>query len=342
LGVTENAQETIWQYRRSAGFVLGYGIYQSFFDLHGGYFDDPALMAEVRRLNLLLADAKNCDCSSVAEILVVSDEVSCSYATFESGLLQQILRPVQVQLAKLGAPHDSILVDDLAVANLSRYRFVIFLNCFHLTDTQRRLIRKRVLNRNRTILWCYAPGMFNGAQTSIDAVRELTGLRLAPASNPDRVQARISLKQQAKQLGSDADSSPPIVGHEHVWAPLISVQDDSAVALGTLAGRSEVVLATKSMSSWTSVYTLNPVLPASLLRSFARRAGAHIYSDHDDTLYASRSFLTLAVNQRGRRRIRLPRRSDVCDPFTGQRLFRRVSEFEREFRAKETVIWQII
>ena len=109
LGVTETPQETIWQYRRGAGFMLGNGIYQSFFDLHGGYFDDPQLLAEIKRLNTLLADAKDHDCSSVAEILVVSDEPSCSYATFESGFLQQTLQPAQVQLAKLGAPHDSIL-----------------------------------------------------------------------------------------------------------------------------------------------------------------------------------------------------------------------------------------
>jgi hypothetical protein len=67
----------------------------------------------------------------------------------------------------------------------------------------------------------------------------------------------------------------------------------------------------------------------------------HVYSDHDDTLYASRSFLTLAADLAGPRRVRLPARSDVYDPFTGQRLWRRVTGFEREFRAKETMIWRI-
>ena len=86
------------------------------------------------------------DCSSVAEILVVSDEPSCSYATFESGFLQQTLQPAQVQLAKLGAPHDSILVDDLALTDL-RYKLVLFLNCFHLSDAAARLIWRKVLNR---------------------------------------------------------------------------------------------------------------------------------------------------------------------------------------------------
>ena len=170
LGVTETAQETVWQYRRGAGFVLGNGIFESFFDLHGGYFDDPRLMEEVARLNALFKESPQYDRSSVAQILVVSDEVSCSYATFESGFLQQTLQPAQVQLAKIGAPHDSILVDDLELADMARYRFVIFLNCFHLSGNQRGLIRQHVLGHGRTVLWCYAPGLFNGAAASVDAI----------------------------------------------------------------------------------------------------------------------------------------------------------------------------
>jgi hypothetical protein len=280
LGVTETVEETIWQYRRGAGFVLGHGIYQSFFDLHGGYFDDPTLMAEVKRLNAVLAESKRHDCSSVAEILIVSDEPSCSYATFESGFLQQTLRPLQVQLAKLGAPHDSILVDDLALADLKRYKLVVFLNCFHLTDAQRELIRRKVLNRNRIVLWCYAPGLFNGATASVEAMRELTGLRLVPAEKPDRVRARITLTpdgarlwsqtqpqhagefEAAAAVGAHRAAASTVIGHEHVWSQLFSIEDPQAIALGHLEGRKEVSLAKKRMKSWTSIYTLNPVLPA--------------------------------------------------------------------------------
>jgi hypothetical protein len=86
-------------------------------------------------------------------------------------------------------------------------------------------------------------------------MRELTGIRLALASKPDRVQALIRLNERGRQLGSETAASLPWVGHEHVWAQLISVQDDAAQALGTLEGRADVVLASKSMPSWTSVYT---------------------------------------------------------------------------------------
>lgn len=358
LGVTETAEETLWQYRRGAGFVLGNGVYQSFFDLHGGYFDDPALMAEVKRLNGLLDEAKQQDCSSVAEILVVSDETSCSYATFESGLLQQTLRPAQVQLAKLGAPHDSILVDDLALADLKCYKLILFLNCFHLTDTQRDLIRRKALNRNRTVLWCYAPGLFNGTTASVEAMRELTGLRLARAEKPDRVRARIALTADGMRLGRQtqpqpagefataAAGTPPtgavaaVVGHEHVWGQLFSVEDPQAIALGHLEGRKEVALAMKRLRNWTSVYTLNPVLPAAFLRALARQAGVHLYNDRDDTLYASRSYFTLNADGAGERTLRFPKAVDIFDPFTGGAIARRITELGRNLRNKETWLFR--
>ena len=95
------------------------------------------------------------------------------------------------------------------------------------------------------------------------------------------------------------------------------------------------------MPDWTSVYTLNPVLPATFLRALARHAGVHIYNDRDDTLYASRSYLTLAANLAGPRTIRLPRSADVYDPLAGERLWQAVTEFDVVCREKETFLWRL-
>jgi hypothetical protein len=264
-----------------------------------------------------------------------------------------------LQFAKIGAPHDSVLVDDLALAELEPYKLVVFLNTFHLSTAQRRLIREKLLNGNRTVVWCYAPGLFLGSTASESAMRELSGFQLVPATKETRVRATIRLNEMGSRLlgGSltgtprfPAISNPAeeagrdrfVVGNEHVWARLIEVRDPGATVLGHREGGDEVVLARKAMGAWTSVYTMNPVLPAGLLRGIAKEAGVHIYNDLDDTLYASRSYLTVAADQAGRRRIRLPRRSDVIDPFTGGTLWRSAGEFERHFAEHETVIWRIV
>ena len=190
---------------------------------------------------------------------------------------------------------------------------------------------------------------------SIESMRNLTGMKLVRPAKPDRVRARIALVENGERLCSlaqpqrDASSAvvsesitaPKIIGHEHVWVDLFFVDDPQAIPLGTLEGRKEVVLAMKRMKNWNSVYTLNPVLPAAFLRALAGQAGIHIYSNRDDTLYASRSYLTLAADKAGRRTVMLPHRCDVFEPFSGEALWRGITQFESIFRAKEVVIWRL-
>lgn len=44
--------------------------------------------------------------------------------------------------------------------------------------------------------------------------------------------------------------------------------------------------AVKAFPNWTSLYVAAPNIPANVLRSIARFAGAHIYSDDADVIYA--------------------------------------------------------
>ena len=96
------------------------------------------------------------------------------------------------------------------------------------------------------------------------------------------------------------------------------------------------MLAMKRKKRWTSIYTLNPVLPAAFLRALARQAGVHLYNDRDDTLYASRSYFTLNADGAGERTLRFPKAVDLFDPFTGETMARRVTELVRHLRDKQT------
>lgn len=354
LGATETPPETIWQYRRGAGFVLGNGVFQSFFDLHGGYFDDPQLLEEIKRLNVVFEESKQYNLSSCAEVLLVADETSCAYTTFQSPLLEQTLRPTQVSLCKMGAPYDCILTDDLALLDTARYKLVIFLNAYHLTDAQRRLIRRKLLNRGRTVLWCYAPGYFNGSVASVEAMRALTGINIVPSENEARFAPGSLLRhsdhplirrfqESGVELMGDRLTSGTRIGPHGKNAKLFSVQDGDAITLGTLdsPGQEAVTLASKKMRGWTSYYTITPVLPPLFYRELARLAGVHIYNDRDEALYANRSYLTVAANQAGPRTLHLPQKSDVFDPFTGAKLHAGVIEFTHEFAATETGIFRL-
>jgi hypothetical protein len=166
---------------------------------------------------------------------------------------------------------------------------------------------------------------------------ELTGFDLAAGPADERVRLRLTLNDAGAALCGDAMPADKIVGHEHAWGQAFWVEDPQAVALGCLEGRDVVGLAMKRRQDWTSVYTLNPVLPASCLRGLARQAGVHIYNDRDDAFYASRSYLCLNADGAGQRILRFPRPVDVVDPFTGRRV-RRTMEFSQPVRDKETLL----
>lgn len=339
LGATQNLEETIWQFRRSAGFVLGNGVFQSFFDLHGGYFDDPGILEELRRLYALFEGSKQRDRTSCAEILVVSDERSCSYGTFESPLNSQTLQPTQVALAKIGAPHDSILVDDLAVLDTSRHKLVVFLNCYHLTDAQRDLIRRKVLHSGKTVLWCYAPGFFNLWSASAEAMRSLTGMRIVPSASEERIAPRVALTDDDHPLARGLrNAGLNEFGPFDRFCKLYSVHDPTVTVLGTLPGTVEPTLAAKQMEGWTSVYAITSVLPPGFYRTLAKLAGVHIYNDQDDSFYLSRSYLTLNASSTGRRTLRFPEPRTLVDPFTGACVAADVAEFPSDLREKETLL----
>jgi hypothetical protein len=341
LGATQTVQESIWMYRRGAGFVLGNGVTQSFFDLHGGYFDDPQLLEEIKRLNALFERSTYQDRDSVAEILLVADETSCAYTTFQSPLLEHTLRPTQVSLCKLGAPYDCILTDDLNLLDTTRYKLIVFLNAYHLSDAQRRLIRRKLLNSGRTVLWCYAPGCFNGNAAPTDGMRSLTGMNIVQAADDTPIAPSVKLAAGTHPLLLQKDLAGAEFGMRDRCARLFSVQDSAAETLGTLPGSTAVTLAAKRMQEWTSVYSMTPVLPPAFYRELARLAGVHIYSERDEALYANRSYLTIAANEAGTRTIRLPQNVDVFDAVSEQKLYTGVTQFKRAFEAKEVVIFRL-
>jgi hypothetical protein len=98
-----------------------------------------------------------------------------------------------------------------------------------------------------------------------------------------------------------------------------------------------VVVAVKKLSGWTSVYSAAAPLPASFLRQLAREARVHIYTSDPAFLhFANENFLTLAAPDRnGSCEITLPRPRTVLDAITNRQLARDTNKLSVTFRPKE-------
>lgn len=344
---TPTAQESVWLYQRAAGFSLCEGIYESFFDLHGGYFDHPQLRNPLIDISEAMDFGKTRDRSSVAEILVLADETSLAYGTFLSDWprsqtpwrINEALMAHQPAFIKAGAPFDSGLLSDLDIIPFDQYKLIVFLNTYHIGDQDRIRIEQKVKKNGRVVVWCYAPGLFNRNKRTPEGMRTLTGIRI-DEGDETLIEPRQVLSEQGIQRLTQAGERTETTefGMNGKVCKLFYVNDPEAVPLARLKASGEVTMAWKQMDGWVSIYTLNPVLTPEIIRAWARKAGIHIYSDSNDTFYANKSYLTVNAAAAGSRVIKLPRRADVYNAVRNRLMYRDVDEVELSLMKGETVI----
>jgi len=344
---TPTAQESIWLYQRAAGFVLCEGIYESFFDLHGGYFDHPQLRNALIDTANAIDFGKTQNRASAAEILIIADEASLAYGGFLSDWpkshspwrINQTLMSHQPPFIKCGAPFDSGLLSDLDVIPFDQYKMVVFLNTFHISTADRLKIDQKIKNTDRVIIWCYAPGFFNANWMSPEQMQQLTGIRIS-AGYETLIEPRQILNGEGTDWlkGAGEPTDVKEFGMEGKICKLFYVQDSEAQPLATLKGTDKVTMACKKMDGWTSVYTLNPVLTPEIIRALAKQAGVHIFSRSNDTLYANKSYVTINAASAGSKIIKLPYKADVYNAIDQRLLYRDVQDVELSLMQGETVI----
>lgn len=351
MAIPSTAQQTIWQWRRNAGMVLADGLYESFFDLHGGYFDHPRLLAELRSLREMLERAVHSDRSSVAEILVVVDETSQAYlplpyADAESFAanprISWALMRFQRAFIRSGAPFDCVLMADLSKVDASQYKLVVFVNTWNMPGSARETVRQSFQQPGKTLLWCYAPGYFNGSAGSASLVEDITGMRIAESADETLIEPKMALTEAGRSFMTQWDQMPPEdpLGQDGTNCKLFYVDDEEAEAWDTLPETDYVTLARKQAGDVTSIYAVSAVLSPEFVAALAESAGVHRFCAAGDVLYANRSYVCLNGGSAGDREIRLPWRCNVYDAMTEELYFEGVDRFDTSLMFGETRLFR--
>lgn len=310
LGYTDMARKSRWMYQRGLGFALCNGMFQTWFDLHGGYFDNPELMSEVKSLNNLAAQVASLDRSSIAEILVVADEASCAWCRPRSPLLRELLLTPQNQLIRIGAPVDHILLDDLKLIETSLYKLVIFLNCFYVTTDQRKIIESKLKRDGKHLLWCSAAGWLSETGRSAELCQELTGFEL---------------------IQSNSDSSA------------LSLKNKNPQKLITSAPK-EMKIGVLENDNWTSLWIPTADISAKHYRELAKAAGVHIFNDQDDVFYANSSMICIHSNKDGLHTLCFPSKTRIRNAISNELITSSVKKWTRKLALGETCLlyWKAV
>ena len=101
-------------------------------------------------------------------------------------------------------------------------------------------------------------------------------------------------------------------------------------------------LTSREMDGWRSVYSPQPNVPADVLRKLAREAGAHIYCEAEEPLYANDRLIALHTIEGGPRTVVLPKKCRrVTELFSGRVVAEDADHFEDTLSRPCTVLYLV-
>ena len=228
----------------------------------------------------------------------------------------------QGRFARTGAPVDIILAEDLNQAK--PYKVYAFLNCFNY-DKEFLDTVKRLQQKNCTLLWVYAPGFAYQNTASVDAMKQLTGFTFN------------QLKESAMPAVRLPDGS--YYGSPTVRVkPLFSVADKDASVLGKYEDGS-AGLASKKIGNTLSYFSGPWLLELPFLSKVLKKSGVHIYSDSGDPLEANDSLVVFHARTPGKKKIRLPRKTNILDVYEKRIVAENTDMFEFDSDIHETRVF---
>jgi beta-galactosidase len=333
---TNDLPETLSVVQRSFGMTLAQdaGVWWRVFE--NDWYHQNETMETIAAMKRAGDASRAVDKSSVAQVALVYDENTPYYLTGgENAFLRAQVWGAYEGAARMGAPFDMILMDDLLDdlkgKKLPDYKLYVFLDAYRMDDATRKAIAEKVRKNNAVAVWCYAPGYMDGANFGVKAMQELTGIKLSEKREEQQLTLQVT------------DAKHPITKFakpfsSYKFGPVFSVADEQAKILATTANGP--ALAVKEFKNWRSVYSLMP-LTQEILQGLCDYAGVPVYSRSFDVLYANRGYVFLYTSSAGEKTIALPVKADVTEVLSNKVVAHDAQKFSEKLESGAARLYRI-
>ncbi|MEW6741859.1 MAG: beta-galactosidase [Planctomycetota bacterium] len=198
-----------------------------------------------------------------ASIALVLDDVGMAYVQRPAAQFAAMMRDQAIELARLPAPFDILLFQDLLeeAGTECRYRLFVFPNLF-FADAARRDRVHAVLRRNAaTALWIGGPG-FVDQSAAFENIEKIVGISIRKPAGPHG--AAIVLREAEREIR---------YGNAEMTAHWPVIVDPACEILGVYADSRLPGLGYKRQDGWLSVYSGAPCVSAPVLERLAQWPG---------------------------------------------------------------------
>jgi hypothetical protein len=346
---------------RNEALGLSRNYFSYWCNVSSGYFDDAQIQKSIASMVPMLDAAPDHPHKETRDaIAFVIDDTSPMYENFTSGfqsiavIWQRILG-----LASCGVPYRVVLLSDLERDNFPKYKVYFFPNLFCVDDKVIALLKKKVLRDGNIAIFGPGTGITDGVNLTAEPASKLLGVKMELL--PRSTQRRVIIQEPDGQagpisgelpagatFGDSLDYGPTLVpeldaveksgGRTLGWAntcffihrPGLFLRESGLGAAGN--GNAQP----RGEGDYAVVWSCAVPLPPELIRATARYAGCNIWSQTNDVVYASDSFVALHSLRAGPKTLRLPARMNVKDALTGEVIGSDLAEIQWQGKGLET------
>jgi len=344
LARVTSAAESNAMIRRDTGHMLANGQGAWWFDMNGGYFNDPSIMKAIKESTDAFKKDFADNTAPRADVAVFVDEYSLDCINRQSTWNYQNAISEQIrQLNSSGVPYHLYLQSDIGNPNLPHYKLYVFLDAYHLSADELQAIEK-LRGGGKTICFMHAPGVMSevllNAPDAASAITKITGIQVA-----DNNSQNLLLQPAPKSTfgGNNAVSystSGFTYGHNKTRssfsAPAFIVTDSQATPLATYQSNGKTAVAMRDFGDWKSVFYGGVGMDTFFFNALAKQAGAWVATPPGNAVYGNQHFLTIHALYPGEKKIQLLAPSKVTDLADGKVLSANTQTLDIEMKLGET------
>lgn len=260
------------------------------FDMFGGWFDDPMMLSVIEKSTALL-DAQS-EGFFAPEVALVVDEGGHKYSSYDKEMMGVFLETID-EIDKAGFPYDTYLLSDIISDRFpsEKYKMIIFLAATNPSDEIAKAIENKLKNSGRTLVFL--------------------GNSCAYSENVTGVSTTIKPFEQAKR----AEFRGIVYPKTPIPAP--SIREEEGFILSRFED-GEAAVEWIVNGDCHTVISIPTALPRTLVSHIALMSGVHLYNRTGDIIYAGGEFVAIRALEDGYRRISLPLADCVAtDAITG-------------------------
>lgn len=327
-GRTPDLESTIQLQRRVFANALTYNMNPYLFQLAFSY-NQPELLAEYRKQEMIKREATTLDRSSVAETAIVFDPKMRLYLGTDSKQNEPSRYFALFDFTKHvwqrgGAPFDMIFLDQ--IERLPPYRVYVFCHTWRYTPEQMRIIRRKVLTDGQCAVFLWADGVISDdGSFSAEAVGDLTGMNIQMSPETASWHMIGAKGVPGIAAGSEVGTLPQAnydacAAGAADWEFEPSFRIQSGKRIVPLAHRADgsISAAMRREANHTVIYSASGNLTPPLFKLALESAGAFRYTDSSSLLMMNRSYLAFHADQDETITLQLPAAERLKNLFTGE------------------------